>query len=227
MNKNFSVIIVAAGKSTRMKVIKKQFLLIRGIPVFIRSIKKFENIPSVKDIVLVVADCDIEYVKNVLKDFKINKPLKVVVGGDTRQKSVINGVLNTDIDTEYIAIHDSARPLVLEQDIIKVFSDGIKYNAATLAVLSKDTIKMIDEKGFISQTLNRDYIINVQTPQVFNKKIYLDSLDNLKNQEFTDDCQLIENLGHKVYVTIGNYSNIKITTQHDINIAKNIVESEC
>lgn len=226
MNKCFSVIIVAAGKSTRMQGIKKQFLSINNIPVFIRSIKKFENIDNVKEIILVVSNQDVEYTNELLNKFEFNKVINVVVGGNTRQKSVLYGVLNTSQNIEYIAIHDSARPLVLEKDILNVFNDGLKYNASTLGVVSKDTMKIIDEKGFISNTLNREYVINIQTPQVFNKKLYLDSFNNLKKQDFTDDCQLIENAGHKVYVTMGSYSNIKITTPEDIDIAKNIIEKE-
>lgn len=220
----FSVIIVCAGKSTRMQGINKQFLILEEIPIIIRSAMAFDIIDDVIEIIIVASQDNIEDTEILFSQYKFNKNIKFTVGGNTRQRSVFNGIDNICEGADYIAVHDGARPLISTDIIKNVFENAIKYKASTVGVAVKDTIKIVN-KGFIESTPPRDKLYITQTPQAFEKKLYLSAMCNaIKNKaEYTDDCQLIESFGKKVFMTDGKYSNIKITTPEDIDFAKNII----
>lgn len=215
-----SAIIVSAGNSSRMGGVNKQFLNICGIPVIAHSIKAFQDCTFIDEIVIVTRDIDIDEVNEVVKDYSFSKVVAVVVGGETRQLSVLNGIKAVSNDAEYIAIHDGARPLVTEKVILDTLSCAFEFNAATTGVKVVDTIKSVDENEDIVDTPNRAFLRAVQTPQIFNKELYLNAVNNVPNsKDFTDDCKLIEAFGHKVKIVDGDYENIKITTPSDIEIA--------
>lgn len=215
-----SAIIVSAGNSSRMGGVNKQFLNICGIPVIAHSIKAFQDCTFIDEIVIVTRDIDIDEVNEVVKDYSFSKVVAVVVGGETRQLSVLNGIKAVSNDAEYIAIHDGARPLVTQKVIVDTLNCAIEFNAATTGVKVIDTIKIVDENENIIDTPNRAFLRAVQTPQIFNKELYLNAVNNVPNsKDFTDDCKLIEAFGHKVKIVDGDYENIKITTPSDIEIA--------
>jgi len=218
---DFSVIIVSGGESSRMNGVDKQLSLIKGIPVLIRSITAFDNIDCVKEIILVLSSKNKLSICSLLSKYKFKKDIIITEGGNTRQKSVIKGFEKVSGKSEYVAIHDGARPLVKEKDIKKVFDDAVKYKASTLGVPVKDTIKIINN-GFIESTPPRENIFITQTPQVFEISLYKKALLNAKinNLDFTDDCQLVESIGCKVFMTTGSYDNIKITTPDDLITAE-------
>ncbi len=217
----FSVIIVSAGKSSRMQGIDKQFLLLNNLPVILHSVLKFDNIQQVDEIIIVTCENQLENLKDLINTRTFNKPIKITTGSDTRQKSVFSGISLVNKNSKYIAIHDGARPFVSEKIITDCFNNAIKYKATTVGVPVKDTIKIVNN-NFIDSTPNRSSLYITQTPQVFDKQIYFTAMNNaVKNDlDFTDDCQLVESIGHKVYMSKGEYSNIKITTPEDINLAK-------
>lgn len=221
----FSVIIVSAGQSSRMCGTDKQFVLLDYVPVIVRSVMAFDNIDCVSEIIVVTSVYNLIKTKNLLSQYAFRKTIKVTEGSDTRQKSVINGYNITDKETDYIAVHDGARPLVRTTDIEKCFENAIKYGASLLCTPVKDTIK-ISENGFISSTPDRKTIFTAQTPQVFRRDIYKKAIENAisGNTDFTDDCQLVENTGVKIFITEGSYSNIKITTPEDIPTAESYVK---
>lgn len=219
-NKPFvSAVIVSAGNSSRMGGVNKQFLNIGGMPVIAHSIKAFQDCNLINEIVIVTRENDIDEVNEVVKDYSFSKVVAVVVGGETRQLSVLNGIKAVSNDAEYIAIHDGARPLVTEKVIVDTLSCAIEFNAATTGVKVVDTIKRVDENKKIIDTPDRAFLRAVQTPQIFNKSLYLNAVGNVPNsKDFTDDCKLIEAYGHKVKIVDGDYENIKITTPSDIEI---------
>jgi len=141
-------------------------------------------------------------------------------GGDTRQQSVFNGLEKVSGDVDYIAIHDGARPLVKSEDIENTLRNAEKYGASALAVPVKDTIKKTENGKIITETVNRENLFAMQTPQIFKKSLYLEALENIDDEVFTDDCCIIENFGKKVVITQGNYTNIKITTPEDLAVAR-------
>ncbi len=216
-----SVIIVSAGKSTRMGGINKQFLELSGIPVLIRSIMAFDEIENVSEIIVVTNKDSVSETEKMIEGFSFKKPIKVTDGGETRQQSVFNGFRLVSDDSDFVTIHDGARPLVSENAIKCVIKDAQAHGASTLGVPVKDTIKVV-ENGFISDTPERSKLFIAQTPQTFEKALYKKGIENaLENSmDFTDDCQLIEAIGVKVFMTIGDYSNIKITTPEDIRLAE-------
>lgn len=216
-----SAILVAAGNATRMGGMDKQFLSIGGIPVFLHSILKFSKLSEVKDIVVVTKAESIDRMKMLCSEYTVSKPLRFVIGGATRQDSVLQGIQACDPSTAYVAVHDGARPLVREEDIRQVIADAKRHQAATLGVPAKDTLKLTNQQGFITSTPPRDRLSVIQTPQVFERSLYLQGVEHarLTGQNFTDDCQLVEAIGAPVFVTRGSYENLKITTPEDIRIA--------
>lgn len=222
---NFSVIIVSGGESSRMNGIDKQLSLINNIPVLVRSITAFDNIDCVKEIILVLSKKNKSSILSLLSNFKFKNDIIITDGGKTRGQSVTNGFKKISDKCDFVAIHDGARPLVKTKDIENVFKNAIKYKASTLGVPVKDTIKII-KNGFIESTPIRNNVFITQTPQVIEIALYKKALQNAisKNLDFTDDCQLVENIGSKVFMTIGSYDNIKITTPDDIITAQTLLE---
>lgn len=221
MKNDTSAIIVSAGNSSRMRGINKQFLKLGDTTVIGMSMKAFQECESIKEIVVVTKIDDVEKVKKVAKDLNVTKLKSVTIGGSTRQESVINGCRKVSEDTSLITIHDGARPLILSQDIEKCISNARVYGGATLGVPVKDTIKVVND-NLIVDTPYRPSLYITQTPQTFKKSIYFRGVEFAERNhlDFTDDCQLAEAMGYKVYMTTGHYSNIKITTPEDISIAE-------
>lgn len=222
--KKVSAVIVAAGSSSRMHGIDKQLLDIGGMPVIARAVSAFQQSEIISEIVIVTREDLSEKINELVSKYKFDKVTAVVKGADTRQKSVFNGISVTAQDCEYIAIHDGARPFVT-QDIIKSTVDAaIKYGAASASQTAKDTVKIADESGKIIQTVNRDTVRLMQTPQVFEKNTYLSAMKSVPNSEmFTDDCILMEKFGKPVYCVKSSPLNLKITTREDIIFAEAII----
>lgn len=222
---NTSVVIVCAGNSTRMGGVNKILLPLGERLVIGVTMLAFEHCKSVKEIIIVARECDIPAIEAEAESAGITKLKECTVGGDTRQQSVINGIRCVSQDTELVAIHDGARPLVRSEYIEKAVKDALVFGGATLGVPVKDTIKVVDD-GLITDTPPRSSLYITQTPQIFRKKLYFEGIDFAleHNLDFTDDCQLVEAIGGKVYMTTGDYTNIKITTPEDIKIAETLLE---
>lgn len=224
-----SVIIAAAGGSTRMKGVFPDKLSadLCGLTVLERSMLAFQNCESVAEIIVVTKTDRFAAVESSAKKLVIEKFSCCAAGGDTRQESVIAGLSKCSRETKYIAIHDGARPLVNPAHIEKTIADARIFGGATLGVPVKDTIKQVDD-GLIVDTPPRSSLFAVQTPQVFLKRHYFEGVDFAREHglDFTDDCQLVEAIGIKVAVTVGDYKNIKITTPEDVYIARAIIEGQ-
>lgn len=220
-----SVIIAAAGSSTRMNGIDKQLSEINGISVIGRTMLAFEKCESVFDIVVVSREENIPLFKKISECLNISKPITFVTGGNTRQESVLSGLKAISKETKFIAVHDGARPLVSSEKIEKVIADARIFGGATLGVPVKDTVKTVNG-GLIVDTPDRSMLYLIQTPQVFRRSAYFDGVNFAvsHNLDFTDDCQLVEAIGIKVALTKGDYSNIKITTPEDIAVAEALLK---
>ncbi len=216
-----SAVIVAAGNSTRMGV-PKQFLPLQGSPLLAYSMLAFEACDTIHEIVVVARKEDIEKVQTLAKAKNITKLTHVVVGGDNRRESARCGLQVCDKTSNYIAIHDGARPLITPKMIERVVAMAVEHGAAAAAVPTKDTIKQVDRNGFVVNTPARQTLWNVQTPQIFERELYLKAMAHCEetNAEITDDCQMVEQLGHAVKLVEGSYTNIKVTTPEDVKIAE-------
>lgn len=219
-------IIVAAGSSSRMALgYSKQFVPLRGIPAVARTLSAFEASHKIDSVVIVCREEDTEEIKKIIIHNRYKKIAAIVPGGHTRQQSVLAGISSVPEDASYFAIHDGARALVTPGEIDAAVEDAVRYGASSLAVPVKDTIKVADEAGFIASTPNRSFLWAVQTPQVFERGIYLEALARAQKEgaDYTDDCQLVEHLGIKVHLCPGEYTNLKLTTPDDVPLAETIL----
>jgi 2-C-methyl-D-erythritol 4-phosphate cytidylyltransferase len=165
-------------------------------------------------------------VSRSIKPYCFKKIKRLVLGGPRRQDSVYNGLKAIDKDCSWVLIHDSARPFVECGAITEVIKQAKKHNAAILGVKSKATIKLSDSFNMVRRTLDRDKLWEIQTPQVFRKKLLLKAYSKYAKENFTDDAGLIEELGLKVKIVEGSYGNIKITTGDDLLLAQLIIKKE-
>ena len=225
-----SAIILAAGRGSRMKTsISKQYLNLKGKPILHHTLDVFFACLDIDEIILVISDRDEDICYNlVLKELIQTKTLKVVYGGDERQDSVYNGLYHVDANTDIVVIHDGARPFVTAEDITKTIKSAEKFGATALGVPIKETIKIVDERGFVERTPDRDGIWKIQTPQAFKYSLVRQAYGfaNSKKIKGTDDSMLVEALGEPVKIIEGSYSNIKITTYEDLILAESIIEKK-
>ncbi len=217
----FDVILPCSGNSTRMKGINKTTFMLGDIPVAIRSAMAFDNIDGIEKIIFVTNNSAYDTIKEYAEKF-LKTDFEIVFGGDTRQQSVDNGIAVSK--AEYICIHDGARPFITADVIKRCLADAKKYGGAVVCVPCKDTIK-IAGNGFVQTTPGRSSLYSAQTPQIFKADEFKKACLEAKNQNIvcTDDSSIAEWYGMKVAVTIGEYSNIKITTPEDIEFGKSIL----
>lgn len=223
-----SVIIVCGGSSSRMNGIDKMFAEINGIPVCVRSISAFQKCEAVNGIVVVTKEDSILKMQRLCEEYKLSKVTDIVVGGDSRQQSVANGLAQLTDDTEIVLIHDGARPFVTEACINRVINAARENSAVTCAVKLKDTVKVVRSDGMVTSTPDRNTLAAVQTPQGFKFSLYKSAVSANAEQlhSFTDDCSVVEAFGYPVYTVDGDYRNIKITTAEDLKIAQIFAEDE-
>lgn len=207
--------------------ISKQFISLNEKTVIEHTLSAFQNCNLVNEIVVVAREQDIEKIKLLSVKNSFNKVSKIIAGGNTRGESVSNGINASSDSTNFFAIHDGARPLVLNKDIENVINRAFEIKSTTLGVMVKDTIKITDDKNLVVNTPDRANLRSIQTPQVFEKELYISALKKAKEEgkNFTDDCQLIENFGKSVEVVIGSESNIKLTTPFDVIMAQSILKA--
>ena len=219
-----TAIILTAGNSTRFgKGTNKNFEKINGKMVLSYSLEAFDKNNYIEDIIVAVKETDIDKIQEIISEENISKSIKIVVGGKTRSKSVLNCLKNTDSDI--VIIHDGARPAI-KQEYINKCIESIKNNdGVTIGVKSKDTIKIVDDENVVVNTTNREKTYVIQTPQCFKREILLNAHEKYKNETVTDDCGMLEKDGYKVKVIEGDYTNIKITTIEDLDIVKHFLNS--
>ena len=219
-----SAIIVAAGASNRMGF-DKLLADVGGRPVLVRCIEAFQQAPSISEIVVVTREELMTEVARLCHEFQLTKVTKVIRGGENRTQSARLGTLEADRDTPLIAVHDGARPFVTVQVIEDAVAQAGKTGAAAPAVPVTDTIKM-GKDGLVEQTLDRDRLYAVQTPQVFEASLIRAALQKALEDgaELTDDCAAVERLGMKVVLTAGDERNIKLTTPLDMLLGERLAE---
>ena len=210
-------IILAAGNGTRLSNnIKKQFIKIHDKQLFLFSFDSFCS-SNIDKILIVSSKEDINYVRSLVSSNE--KFLDVIAGGETRQQSVKNaldylkGIL---ADDDVILIHDAARPLIKFPLINEVINKTIEYDCCSLILPIKDTIISLSNNNY-ENTLERDKLASVQTPQGFKFKIIYEAHLKAIHSSATDDAQLVKNLGLNIHLIKGDEQNFKITTNEDLN----------
>ncbi|WP_017754888.1 2-C-methyl-D-erythritol 4-phosphate cytidylyltransferase [Calidifontibacillus oryziterrae] len=216
--KDYYVVIPAAGQGKRMNAGQnKQFIKLQGMPVIVHTLKVFDTDSYCKGIVLVVNQNEIEQFNELIQTYNIKKVLDVVIGGSERQHSVYNGLKALNIEDGIVLVHDGARPFINHTIIRELVKKATIYNSAIVAVPVKDTIKLVNE-NVVEKTMERSSLWSVQTPQAFRLSLILKAHEEANNNHIlgTDDASLVELLGEKVQIVVGDYENIKLTTPEDL-----------
>lgn len=219
-----TAVVPAAGSSTRMEGQDKVLLPLGDLPVLVRTLRALEECPLIHEIVAVTREDLIVPVSQLCKDFAFGKVTHIVVGGATRTLSVLSGIQEASLDAELIAIHDGARPFVTEEILETVLAAAAQYGAAAPAIPVTDTIKRASG-GVVEESLDRDTLFAVQTPQVFEASLIKAALQSAAEEgiSLTDDCAAVERLGMSVHLTAGDRANIKITTPTDLDLGLGIL----
>lgn len=200
------LLMAGCGSRTSLKYNKIEYV-INNKPMYQHSLDKFLAIEQCKNIILVVNKNDYDNYKQVA-----NNRIKVVEGGLTRSDSVLKGAKKAT--TDIILIHDAARPNIDENDILKVYNESNNYDAVCLGVKVKDCIRCSKDN---SETLNRNYLWQIQTPQAVNRNKLIQGLESKKYDSYYDDCEVLEkNFNTNVCIVEGKYSNLKVTTDDDL-----------
>lgn len=218
-----AAIVAAAGSSRRMAGENKLLFLLGGKPVLAHALQALDSASCVDELVVAAREGDVVLFAELCKVWGIRKPVKVIVGGETRAESVLRAALETDADL--LAIHDGARPFVTPELVDAVIGRARKNLATAPAIPVKDTIKCAVD-GVVRETPDRSTLFSVQTPQVFDATLLRAALQSGIDAgvDLTDDCAAVERLGEKVHLIEGFEENIKITTPFDIILAEAILK---
>ena len=226
------MIVPAAGESRRMGGGNKLLLPLEGEPVLAHTLRAIDAATLVDEIILATRTECLAEMAELCQKCSLQKPVRVVVGGETRTHSVLAAALEANEKARLIAVHDGARPLIRPEQIDELIRFGERTYAAAPAVPVKDTIKQakggdgktVPEGCMVENTPDRSTLYAVQTPQCFDRAAYLAALDELDEASarlVTDDCSLFELTGRPVELVQGDYANIKITTREDLPRAEN------
>jgi 2-C-methyl-D-erythritol 4-phosphate cytidylyltransferase len=218
-------LVPAAGMARRMQGRDKVMEELRGMPVIAHTLLALEACPLIDEIIVMTREDLIVPISNIGREYAVSKLSHVVLGGETRVKSVWAGLEQLPEEAELVAIHDSARPFVSQEVLREVLTAGAECGAAAPAIPVKDTIKQA-ERGLVERTLQREMLYAVQTPQVFEPSLLKGALHKaLEEQwELTDDCSAVERLGMSVRLTRGAEENIKLTTPVDLMFGEAILQ---
>lgn len=222
--KKITAIILAAGNSVRYGQNRNKNLgIVNNQTILEYSLKEFNKNKRIDNIIITTKKSDLEEINKIIYKNRSTKPIKTVIGGNTRQESVYNSINSTD--SNIVIIHDAARPIIKQEYIDKCIDEMDNFKGVTVGVKSKDTIKIASNDGIIEQTTNRSNTWVIQTPQCFDRLSLLEAHDKFKNDlDITDDCMILERNNERVKIISGDYSNIKLTTFDDLNLVNEFLK---
>ena len=224
-NSFVTAIVLAAGSGSRMGTSEtKQRISIGGQSILKRTVGIIANCRKINSIVVVCRDDETQWANEELRDFG-SKLYAIVPGGKCRAESAAKGFFAIPNRSEYVLIHDGARCLVTDEIIELVVDGAIKHGAASAASLVTDTLKRSDEEYCVLETISRNNLFSVQTPQVFSVDKYQKALETIElDEHITDDNMLMEQIGEPVFLVETGRENIKITRKEDLDFAECIIE---
>lgn len=225
MNNDVSAVIVAAGSGVRFGAPDKVFAPLSGRPMVAWSLDALSAVESIQEIVIVAASHTLAMAGDLLSGGNWPKVSNIVLGGQRRQDSVSRGVASTSDTTHLLLIHDAARPLVAPHDIERCIQQAGSTGAAILGVPVADTLKRTNSEVVILETVPRESMWAAQTPQVFERSLFLDALARAESSGWvvTDDASMVEKAGGTVTVVPGNALNFKITSPADAQLAERVL----
>jgi len=221
-------VVPAAGLGTRMGGnTPKQYLLLGGLPLLVYSLQVFQNLQSIREIILSVSESDRDYCwREIVKAFGLKKVTQVVAGGQRRQDSVRNGLAAISNPPDGVLVHDGVRPFIDQIVVRNVIHRAGQTGAAVVAMPIHDTVKRVDVSGLIQETLKREELWQIQTPQVFRYDWLVEAHQQAQQHQWdvTDDAALIERMGYPVSVVEGSCFNIKVTRPDDLAFGEAILK---
>ncbi|MCI5650272.1 MAG: 2-C-methyl-D-erythritol 4-phosphate cytidylyltransferase [Fusicatenibacter sp.] len=235
--KRCTAIVLAAGKGSRMGTsVAKQYLEIGGKPVVVHALEAFDNAPEISEILLMTGKGQEAYCRHeIVEKYGIQKVSAIAEGGKERYETVWKALLLLkDLEekrqekTEYVFIHDGARPFIDHDIICRAYEKVQKCDACVVGMPVKDTIKILDQEGNIIESPQRELVWQAQTPQVFQKNLITRAFEKMMRHPIaliTDDAMVVEKeTGTRVQMVLGSYENIKITTPEDLEIAESFLK---
>ena len=223
---NVAVLIPAAGRGARMGGRTKQFRLLGGTPILLRTLGVFENHPMIDSVVVAVRPEDVEGMADTLRNHGIRKTLDVVPGGKSRQESVAAAFAVLSEAVDIVLVHDAVRPFLPHDRVSAIIEAVREHGAAALAVPLTDTLRRGDGEIF-GPTVDRSRLYRMQTPQGFRRDWFEEAHRTARVEGYseTDDVALVQRMGHTVRIVEGTSTNIKITTPSDWVLAQALWDS--
>ncbi len=223
-------IVPAAGSGTRMgSAIPKQFIRLAGKPILAHTLSALSNSPLISIIFLIVPEAQFQDAGDLVSEWRRQAEeirggvpeISIIAGGAERTDSVYNGLRRLPAQCDWVMIHDAVRPFA-SPHLIKATWEGAGATGACIAAIpATDTVKRASE-GVVLETLSRDEIWLVQTPQVFQRQIVVDAYEKAVTAGWkgTDDASFVERMGIPVSIVRGERTNIKVTTPEDLEWAE-------
>ncbi len=222
---NRFAIIVAGGSGMRMGFnTPKQFIPLNGKPILMHTLEQFHKAGEDINIHLVLPENEINLWENLCVEHNFNIKHEIIKGGNTRFQSVKNGLNNIHSGNGFVCVHDGVRMFASAQLINKCFDAAENHQAVVPVLPVTDTLRSIENNN--SNTIDRNKIVKVQTPQCFNINLLKKAFEQNESIEFTDDASVVEKTGTIVFLIEGEEANIKITTPFDLKIAQMILQND-
>ena len=222
-----AAIVPSAGRGTRLKTrTGKPYIKLGAKPVLAHTLIALERNKKIKEILVAVEKDKIgKAYREIIQKYNIKKA-RLLAGGRERVDSVYNALRLVSDDIDYVLIHDGVRPFVTDELIEDLLKAAARFKASVAGVPVKPTLKFVSEGKFIKHTPLRQYFWEAQTPQVFKKDLIIKAYESArkKNISATDDATLVEKIGIRPKIVMGSYSNIKITTREDLELARIILK---
>ncbi len=218
-------VIVAGGSGTRMQsATPKQFLLLNGRPVILHTLDAFLQSAWQPQVLVVLPGAYHNYWKELCLAHRFTYPHLLISGGATRFHSVKNAIDAIQNGNALVAVHDAVRPLVTPQLIDACYRQAAAAGNAVAAVKSRDSVRRLVNKK--SESLLREEIYLVQTPQTFNAELLKQAYNLPHNEAFTDDASVAEQAGYTINLVEGSYHNFKITYADDLAVAEMLLNQK-
>ncbi|NMD43712.1 MAG: 2-C-methyl-D-erythritol 4-phosphate cytidylyltransferase [Firmicutes bacterium] len=222
-----AVLIAASGRGQRLGgKIKKQFLLLDGVPILARTLEVFVKHEAVNQIAVIVPEGELEPARKMIESFWTSEKISFVEGGKRRQDSIEQGLRILSRKAEMVCIHDGVRPFVSVELFEAVLEAAARCGGAVPVIPVTDTLKELSADGMINRTIPRERVGRVQTPQIFHRDLIIEAYRKarLLGVEATDDSYLLELFGEAICTVPGDGANIKITDPLDLLFAEVILK---
>jgi 2-C-methyl-D-erythritol 4-phosphate cytidylyltransferase len=227
MSDSLSAVVVAAGRSQRMGF-DKLLTPLAGRPLLLHTLERLFLTDAPREIVLVVRPGSEAEMERVISPLGRQGSVRLVAGGAQRQDSVWNGLQAVSADSEFVMVHDAARPFVTRELIDTVLAAAKISGAAVCGAPCSDSLKEVGEDGLVTRTVDRSRLWTVQTPQIFRTRLLLDAYRGAlaTGATFTDDTAVVEAMGHPVRIALYHGINLKVTTPVDWKIAEIFLQAD-